>query len=83
MSKSSLIALAVDADGYCWRVFDDGTWSMCPVNADNSPIPTPVTFYVRRDSGAWARACTAAAALGSALAEFENARSSLSEGGHQ
>lgn len=38
--------VAVDADGYWWRVFDDGTWSMCPTNPDNTPIPEPVTYYV-------------------------------------
>jgi hypothetical protein len=36
--------LAVDANGYVWRVYDE-YWSMCPVNPDNSPIPQPVTFY--------------------------------------
>ena len=37
--------LAVDADGFCWRVFEDGTWSMARTNPDNSPIPQPVTYY--------------------------------------
>jgi hypothetical protein len=36
--------LAVDANGYVWRVYDE-FWSMCPVNPDNSPVPEPVTFY--------------------------------------
>ena len=51
--------LAVDADGYCWRVFDpDGVgieeemWSMCPVNPDNEPIPQPVIYYVPMPDGA-------------------------------
>lgn len=37
--------MAVDADGYCWRVYPTH-WSMCPVNPDNEPVPDPVTFYV-------------------------------------
>jgi hypothetical protein len=37
--------LAVDAEGYCWRVFPDGTWSMARINPDNSPIPQPVTHF--------------------------------------
>jgi hypothetical protein len=38
--------IAVDAKGYVWRAYyDDGTWSMAPVNPDNSPIPEPVTYY--------------------------------------
>ena len=37
--------LAVDANGFVWRVYDDGAWSMAPVNPDNSPVPEPVTFY--------------------------------------
>lgn len=77
MTVPALVSIAVDADGYCWRVFDDGTWSMCPTNPDNSPVPTPVTFFDRRDSDAWARAVSAAAALGAALAEFDNARDAL------
>jgi len=72
--KSAITAVAEDADGYWWRVFDDGTWSMCPTNPDNSPIPQPVTFYVRRDSREWTRLCAAAAQFGAALAEFDNAR---------
>ena len=74
-SKDALLALAVDAKGYCWRVFDDGTWSMCATNPDNEPVPQPVTFYVRQtERDAWARCCSAAATLGAALAEFDNAR---------
>lgn len=38
--------IAVDAMGYCWRVFPGEFWSMCPVNPDNSPIPRPLTFYM-------------------------------------
>jgi len=47
--------VAFDAQGYGWRVFDgdDGvtepTWSMVPVNPDNSPIPQPCTFFVPDD----------------------------------
>lgn len=39
--------IAIDANGFGWRVWDDGTWSMVPTNPDNSPIPQPVTFYER------------------------------------
>jgi YD repeat-containing protein len=39
--------LAVDAKGYVWRVYDDGHWSMAPSNPDNSPVPEPITYYVR------------------------------------
>lgn len=39
--------IAVDAAGFYWRVVSDEMWSMCPTNSDNSPIPEPVTFYVR------------------------------------
>jgi hypothetical protein len=41
--------IAVDAEGFYWRDFSDGSppmWSMCPTNPDNSPIAEPVTFYV-------------------------------------
>ena len=41
--------LAVDAHGYVWRVYENENgelWSMAPANADNSPIPHPVTYYV-------------------------------------
>lgn len=38
--------IAMDGDGFWWRVFDDGTWSMCPTNSDNSPVSQPVTYYV-------------------------------------
>lgn len=68
--------LAVDADGYCWRVFEDG-WSMAPNNPDNEPIPQPVTFYVPFDGGELDEAMAAAAALGAALARFDNARDAL------
>ena len=37
--------LAVDAEGYVWRVYGDH-WSMARVNPDNKMIPRPVTFYV-------------------------------------
>ena len=41
--------LAVDADGYVWRIFDDEfsgeLWSVATVNLDNSPTPEPVIFY--------------------------------------
>jgi hypothetical protein len=44
--------LAVDADGYVWRVSGHGErMSMSPVTSgpailsDNGPVPTPVTFY--------------------------------------
>lgn len=40
------VKLAVDANGFCWRVFADGTWSMARINPDNSPVPQPVTYYV-------------------------------------
>ena len=69
--------LAVDAAGYCWRVFEDGTWSTCPTNPDNSPIPMPVTFYVPVGAPDWARLCAAAANLGAAFAEMDNARAAL------
>lgn len=40
--------IAVDAKGFGWRVWDDSEiWSMVPVNPDNSPIPQPVTWFVR------------------------------------
>jgi hypothetical protein len=38
--------LAVDAEGYVWRVYPDGTWSMAPVDPGNRMVPRPVTFYV-------------------------------------
>jgi hypothetical protein len=56
--------LAVDADGYCWRVFKDGSkglWSMARINPDNSPIPEPVTFYARSDVRPRVRASNAMA----------------------
>lgn len=45
--------LAVDANGYVWRVYPE-YWSMCPVNPDNEPVPEPVTFYAPIEHG-WAR----------------------------
>lgn len=36
--------LAVDAEGYVWRVYGDH-WSMARTNPDNSPVPQPVTYY--------------------------------------
>jgi hypothetical protein len=40
--------IAVDANGYGWRVWDDQEhWSMVPTNPDNSPIPQPVTWFVQ------------------------------------
>lgn len=36
--------LAVDADGYVWRVYGDH-WSMARTNPDNSRVPHPVTYY--------------------------------------
>lgn len=50
--------LAVDAEGYCWRVWPD-SWSMARINPDNSPIPEPVTFYVPESAVAAARQETA------------------------
>lgn len=39
--------LAVDANGFVWRVWDDEPhWSMAPTNPDNEPIPQPVTWFV-------------------------------------
>lgn len=37
--------LAVDANGFVWRVYDGGYWSMAPINPDNTPVPGPITFY--------------------------------------
>lgn len=37
--------LAVDAEGFVWWSYEDGSWSMVRVNPDNEPIPQPVTFY--------------------------------------
>lgn len=36
--------VAIDANGYWWRVFDE-QWSMPPTNPDNEPIPKPVKLY--------------------------------------
>lgn len=36
--------LAVDAEGYVWRVYGDH-WSMARTNPDNSAVPQPVTYY--------------------------------------
>lgn len=44
MTKPS--RLAVDAEGYVWRVYDDGMWSMARINPGNQMTPRPVTFYV-------------------------------------
>lgn len=42
--------IAVDAKGYGWRVWDDEDhWSMVPTNPDNSPIPQPVTWFVKAE----------------------------------
>jgi len=42
--------IAIDANGYGWRVFghgtDDETWSMVPVNPDNTAPPQPMSWYV-------------------------------------
>lgn len=43
--------LAVDADGYVWRINDDGSHSMARTNPDNSPTPEPLTVYVPTASG--------------------------------
>lgn len=49
------IKLAVDADGYVWRIYqsyeekDTYIWSVAPVNEGNEPIPEPITWYVRQD----------------------------------
>jgi len=37
--------VAIDADGYWWRVYEGEFWSMVPTNPDNTPIPVPVTLY--------------------------------------
>ena len=76
--------IGIDANGYGWRAWDDLTlddkpvYSMVPQNPDNSPIPEPVTWYIPvgtvEPSAEWASLCRAAAALGAAFAEFENAR---------
>jgi hypothetical protein len=40
--------IAIDADGFGWRVWDDQEhWSMVPTNPDNEPVPHPLTWYVR------------------------------------
>lgn len=41
--------IAIDAKGYGWRVWDEHPemWSMVPQNPDNSPIPEPLTWFVR------------------------------------
>lgn len=46
--------IAIDAKGYGWRVWDDqpDMWSMVPQNPDNSPIPKPLTWFVRANSQA-------------------------------
>lgn len=36
--------LAIDANGYAWRVCGEH-WSMARINPDNSPVPHPVTYY--------------------------------------
>ena len=42
----NLPIVGIDANGYWWRVWPENPyWSMVPVNPDNSPIPTPVTFF--------------------------------------
>ena len=41
--------IAVDANGYGWRVWGD-SWSMVPTNPDNSAPPQPWTWFVR-DTG--------------------------------
>lgn len=38
--------MVVDAEGFCWRVFQDGSWSMALTNPANEPVPQPVTTYV-------------------------------------
>ncbi len=39
--------LAVDADGFVWRVwYDEEHWSMAPSNPDNKPVPGPMTYYM-------------------------------------
>jgi len=46
MNERDLPIVAIDANGYWWRVFgEDPAWSMVPTNPDNSPIPEPVKFY--------------------------------------
>lgn len=37
--------IAVDADGYVWRINEDGSHSMARTNPDNSPTPKPLTVY--------------------------------------
>lgn len=39
-------SLAVDADGYVWRINEDGSHSMARTNPDNSTTPLPLTYYV-------------------------------------
>lgn len=41
--------IAIDALGYGWRAWDDDPLfvSMVPQNPDNSPIPQPLTWFVR------------------------------------
>lgn len=42
--------IAVDADGYGWRVWDgEDHWSMVPTNPNNNPIPEPVKWFVPED----------------------------------
>lgn len=44
--------LAVDANGYCWRVYPEH-WSMARTNPDNEPIPEPITYYEPVGSVDW------------------------------
>lgn len=42
--------IAVDGMGFGWRVWDDQTWwSMIPTNPDNSPVPQPITWFVKAE----------------------------------
>lgn len=39
--------IAIDANGYGWRVWDGyDSWSMVPTNSNNDPVPEPVTWFV-------------------------------------
>lgn len=38
--------LAVDADGYVWRINDNGSHSMARTNPGNSPTPQPLSIHV-------------------------------------
>lgn len=63
--------IAIDAKGFGWRVWDHSDyWSMVPQNPDNSPVPEPLTWFVRQEPIPMRLTCPECGALHVDVGEF-------------